>query len=470
MLLLPIGHDESVRRFPWLTAGIMALCTVLQVQRTLFAPGEAELTQLRMERRRIEQQQAVEACDLSQGRPEDARACLEALHGGARAPGDAQKAALAEIDARERAHKSRDLVWRWGFVPARGFSMKLLTSIFVHGGWLHLLGNLLFLWLVGCNLEDRWGRAAFAGAFLLGGLVSALAFWLWHPHAETPLCGASGAISAVMGAFLVCFARTRIRIWYLYFFGLLRTGTFRIAAYWAFPFWFLEQAFNAWFESYGPAEVAYSAHVGGFLFGLGGALLLRVSGAEQRWLLPRTAEKPAWEEDPAMVQAFDAVAQGKKPEALALLRGLLERRPDHAAARHEMCRLGIELGDAQAVRATAATLIAELARHRKAEALDVFRQVEKALPAVPLSDRAVADVVRCAVDTGDAEAAVMATRRMVREHPGSPLLPRALWDTALAQEKSGRVDLAKKTLEHLASRFSLDPIGDQARRKLAALK
>jgi membrane associated rhomboid family serine protease len=466
LLLLPIGHDATIRRFPALTVGVMAVCVLLQIHRTVYSPSESEYLDLATERERIEVTTAVaQACDVSEGRPEDMEACLRALRGEQGEASEETRRALAALEARERALKSHDLVFRLGFVPAGGFSVTTLTSTFVHGGWLHLLGNLLFLWLVGCNLEDRWGRAVFLSIYLAGGMAASLAFWLWHPGGRSPLVGASGAISAAMGAFLVCFARTQIRIWYLYFIGLIRTGTFRISAYWAFPLWFAEQAFYAWFESYGHSDVAYSSHVGGFVFGFAAALGLRLSGAERKWLLPRTAQGTEWQEDPTLVAALDAAARGSKAEALEGLRSFLSRRPDHADAQREACRLGMELGDGEVVRSTAAAVIARLAHRREAaDVVEVFRGAERL--GVPLPGRAVAEATHCAMLMGDAEAAVSATRRMMREHPGSPLLPRVLWDAALAQEKSGRADLAKKTLSHLAERFAHDPFGEQARRKL----
>ena len=470
MLLLPIGHDEAIRRFPWLTVGVMAACILLQIHRTFFGPSDADYLDVAMERQRIESGQAVqEACDVAEGDPQKLQACLAALRGEKRAATDETRRALVDVEAREKALKARDLAWLLGFAPAGGFSLATLTSIFVHGGWLHLLGNLIFLWLVGCNLEDRWGRSVFAGVFLLGGMVASLTFWLWHPRGETPLVGASGAISAAMGAFLVCFARTKIRIWYLFFFGLIRTGTFRIAASWAFPFWFVEQAFYAWMESYGVSDVAYSAHVGGFVFGLAAALGLRLSDVEAKWLLPRMDTETEWREDPALVRALEAAAGGRKAEALEGLRAFLVQKPGHADAQREACRLGLELGDAAIVHATAAPVIAAMAqKHQARDAVEVFRGVEK-LGDVALPDRAVAQAAHCAMLAGDAEAAVLATRRLMREHPHSPLLPRALWDAALAQEKEGRLDLAKKTLDYLAEKFALDPFGEQAKRKLSTL-
>src|SRR5207247_9669974 len=103
-----------------------------------------------------------------------------------------------------------DPLQRWGLVPARIRPDALITHMFLHAGWLHLLGNLFILYLAGPYIEDVWGRPLFAGFYLVSGLVAALAFVLRYPGLDQPLVGASGAIAGVMGAFLVRYGRPEI--------------------------------------------------------------------------------------------------------------------------------------------------------------------------------------------------------------------------------------------------------------------
>src|SRR5207302_2508348 len=142
---------------------------------------------------------------------------------------------------------------------------NLVTCAFVHAGWFHLVGNMVFLWLAGAALEDRWGPIKFGIFYIAGAAAATICFDTLHSDHATVVVGASGAVSAVMGAFLVYFATTQITFWYLW---LYRAGTFQTVAYVALPLWLGEQILFRALE--GPSDysgVAYEAHVGGFVLG-----------------------------------------------------------------------------------------------------------------------------------------------------------------------------------------------------------
>lgn len=108
---------------------------------------------------------------------------------------------------------ARQELWhRWGFVPADFDVMTLVTSMFLHSGPLHLIGNMLYLWIFSVNVEWCLGHVGFAAAYLLTGIVGALAFWATAENPQVPMVGASGAISGVLGIYLVAFPRNRIRV------------------------------------------------------------------------------------------------------------------------------------------------------------------------------------------------------------------------------------------------------------------
>lgn len=140
----------------------------------------------------------------------------------------------------------------------------LFTSMFLHGGWLHLIGNMWFLWIFGNNIEDSMGHLRFLVFYLAAGLVAALAHVFADPASPIPMVGASGAISAIMGAYLVLYPRARVDtlIFVLVFFKI-----FPLPAWVMLGYWFLIQAAeNA--VSGGASGVAYMAHIGGFLAGV----------------------------------------------------------------------------------------------------------------------------------------------------------------------------------------------------------
>ncbi|HXU44974.1 MAG TPA: rhomboid family intramembrane serine protease [Thermoanaerobaculia bacterium] len=164
------------------------------------------------------------------------------------------------------------------FIPARltegpvvlsfGFGIaSALVSMFLHGGWLHLLGNMLYLWIFGDNVEDRLGHARFLLFYLLAGLAATFAQVIANPGSEVPMIGASGAISGVLGAYLFLHPKARIRTLFFFFIFFTRID---VPALVFLPVWFLMQFVSAYASLQAPAAqggVAWFAHVGGFVAG-----------------------------------------------------------------------------------------------------------------------------------------------------------------------------------------------------------
>jgi membrane associated rhomboid family serine protease len=150
----------------------------------------------------------------------------------------------------------------------------VITSMFLHGGWMHLLGNMWFLWLYGNNVEDSMPRWRFVLFYLLCGLAAAAAQVLWEPSSVIPMVGASGAISGVMGAYLVLYPRVRVFVFVPL--GII-PFTFAVPAYVTLLFWFGSQVVAGLTGL--SAGVAIWAHVGGFV---AGALLVKLFSTPRR--------------------------------------------------------------------------------------------------------------------------------------------------------------------------------------------
>jgi membrane associated rhomboid family serine protease len=160
---------------------------------------------------------------------------------------------------------------RWSYSPAEIAAgqhlITLLTAMFIHGGLLHIAGNMIFFWAFAPEIEDAMGRIRFPIFYLLGGLVASLAQIIMIPDSNVPNLGASGAIAAVMGAFLISFPYDRIRT--IIFLGFFVTVTL-VPSILLVGLWFLLQLFSevgSLTQRQG-AGIAYMAHVGGFIFGL----------------------------------------------------------------------------------------------------------------------------------------------------------------------------------------------------------
>jgi rhomboid family protein len=154
-----------------------------------------------------------------------------------------------------------ELEGQW--IPA---GATLVTSMFLHGGWLHLLGNMLYLWIFGDNIEDRLGRVRFVLFYLLCGVVAALGQGIADPRSEVPMIGASGAISGVLGAYIVLYPKAKVLVLVPL---VVYITTLRVPAIVVLGLWFAGQLLSSLVAAPGSGGgVAFAAHVGGFVAGL----------------------------------------------------------------------------------------------------------------------------------------------------------------------------------------------------------
>jgi membrane associated rhomboid family serine protease len=173
-----------------------------------------------------------------------------------------------------------DFVTQWGIVPDRLNLATLVTSMFLHGGWLHILGNMLFLWVFGRNVEDLIGGTRFLGLYLACGIAAGVVQIIFTPYSRVPTIGASGAIAGVMGAYLIRFPRSHIKsLFWLIFFWVLEIPAAFLLLYW-FAIQFLSGFSSLAQTDYTGGGVAWFAHVGGFIAGM---LLIRVFPDQRKW-------------------------------------------------------------------------------------------------------------------------------------------------------------------------------------------
>ena len=167
---------------------------------------------------------------------------------------------------------SNEAVYNFGVVPAALLGdqesyitpyLSIFTSMFMHGSWMHLIGNMVFLWIFGDNIEDSMGRVKFVAFYLLSGIGAAYLQALIDPSSTIPMIGASGAIAGVLGGYLLLHPKANVNVlmWIIIFISVIR-----IPAYIVLGFWIIGQFFNASFGAEG--GVAYFAHIGGFVAGM----------------------------------------------------------------------------------------------------------------------------------------------------------------------------------------------------------
>jgi membrane associated rhomboid family serine protease len=176
------------------------------------------------------------------------------------------------------ADADSNFVTEWGAIPleiSQGVDLQtLISSIFLHGSWMHLIGNMLFLWVFADNIEAVIGSTRFFIFYMLGGILAGLTQVVLDPSSNIPCVGASGAIAAVLGAYLVMFPGSKVKILFLLFFQ-----TFQVPALMFLGFWGVQQLWSG-FGTLGTGSasdsgVAVWAHIGGFVFGVLVGFLLR---------------------------------------------------------------------------------------------------------------------------------------------------------------------------------------------------
>jgi len=165
----------------------------------------------------------------------------------------------------------------WAFIPSRflanpgGDFLTIFTSMFMHAGWLHIGGNMLYLWIFGDNVEDRFGHLHYLGFYLLCGIAATFAQLAFSMGSGIPNLGASGAIAGVLGAYIVLFPRRNVRV-------MVGSGVSQMPALIVIGLWFVLQLFSgigSIAETADTGGVAYMAHIGGFIAGVVLAFILR---------------------------------------------------------------------------------------------------------------------------------------------------------------------------------------------------
>jgi len=352
MILVPLKHDNMEgRRWPIVTFALIGLNLLvflgthwtIEEQAPKLAEVRLHLLLLAAEHPELKMPEDAQrfVADFQKSNPEawkQAASPYRQLVDGAdaryRMTDDAEKLQEEMDSLAQQFHdlKEQSILLNYGFVPAHKRAVAYVTSMFMHTGWLHLIGNMWFLWLAGFILEENWGRVIYPAFYLLAGTAASQIHALAYPNSTVPCLGASGAIAALMGAFLIRFPKLKIDMWGTAFFMRFR---FKAPAYSLLPLWLLTEIFYGTLVGQ-MSSVAHWAHIGGFVFGMIGAVVIQHTGLEQK-ANAAIEEKVGWTADPAIVQGTDCLEQGRLDEGIAVLRNYLQAKPDSADA-HSLLR------------------------------------------------------------------------------------------------------------------------------------
>jgi membrane associated rhomboid family serine protease len=361
-VIIPLRHESNRgRRWPYVTIAIIVLNTLLfvvthgRLEEEASRLAEVQSRTLRLAAAHPEAPLTPSQQELVNGFRRSQTAMWDRLASGQRTPEDTWE--LKMIDAEpdqvnaEMASLGRQLdqvrqqsqLSRFAFFPSHPTLLSYITANFLHGGWMHLIFNMWFLWLAGAVLEDVWGRPLYAAVYLLSGMGALAVHALAYPSSAVPVIGASGAIAALMGAFLVRFPKTKIQLGFFYWILRPRLLRFSWPAYAVLPLWFVEQFLSSAIA--GETDgVAYWAHIGGFLVGLILALGLRYSAIEHR--MDQAIEaKVGWSAAPRVVKAGEHLEKNEIDQAIAELQAEVKENPESLQAWEMLPSLYWKKGD-----------------------------------------------------------------------------------------------------------------------------
>ncbi|HKH98266.1 MAG TPA: rhomboid family intramembrane serine protease [Candidatus Sulfotelmatobacter sp.] len=378
-MLIPIKHENmEARRWPLITLALIAINTVVFLFTTSAIENEApELGQTKSHiillaalhpelKMQPESQRLVDSFkqsqpDLWMHAQDPYRDVVNAYDAKIKMTADGAKLQQEMDLLNEQLVKlsATSMVEHYAFVPANPTAISYLTANFLHGGWLHLIGNMWFLWLAGFVLEDAWGRWLYSAFYLLAG-AAALQFYAWsNPASLTPTLGASGAVAALMGAFLVRFPKMKIKMAWMLF---IRIRTFQAPAWCLLPLWLLVEIFYGSLSG-SMGGVAHWAHVGGFLFGAVAAVAIQHSGLEHK-ANKAIEEKLEWSNDPELEQASNLMENGQTAEAIAVLNHYVTGKPASIDAWNMLRQVYTRQNDTKAyLEATVKTCLMHLKAH-----------------------------------------------------------------------------------------------------------
>jgi membrane associated rhomboid family serine protease len=373
MILIPIGQEDNVvRRTPWVSFGLIAANFAIFLLLSFSGPSEEQIhDRLQAFFKQLSQHPYLNPPpEIANRLGAGFTKALEevrgewAAHGGTEDPAStpAEQERLDDLGREAMEILRSRPVERLGYVPAEPRAATLVTSLFVHGGWLHILGNMLFLFLSGPFIEDKYGRPLFAGLYLVSGIAGNLAHAAHEAGSYIPLVGASGAIAGVMGAFLVRLGTARIRFLFIPIIvaPMLRFKPL-LPAFVVIPLWIGEQV---WYAGTAPdLGVAFWAHIGGFAFGFAAAFVLKLLRVEESVIHPAIEKEIGLTQNPSLEAALDARLKGDFLTARREVRRALAADPDNVDAWTESYETALQARDAAEVGRAGERLLALHSRH-----------------------------------------------------------------------------------------------------------
>lgn len=486
MLLLPIGHDRQVtKRLPLIT--LLLICTNIVVfiytetvgaqqnaRKSLALKALLEFTEAHPEvkleataKDRLTRMAELELDEMEvfirqekllkslQGKPAETSASIT-IDDRTMLEQESLRLGASFVAAYDEYYG-----YKYGFIPAfhKSSLLNYFSCLFLHGGVLHILGNMLFLFLAGIAMEDAWGRGFYTLFYLAAGVAATATHAFTAPESKVFLVGASGAIAGLMGAFMVRYFKARIKFFY---FVIFKAGTFKAPAYVMLPLWIALELKDTFIASdANQSGVAFWAHIGGFFFGAVVGALVHYSGLGN-WLAPKNIGRASsFGTGNAIHEAVSHMQAGESDEAIRKLKQRLDAVPNDDKACLALAKVYGELGQRQAEIAGYVRLIRLLLQKNQVnEALQAYSSLLETYRAnepplrLPLRDWLV--LCRHLAGRGLPREAAGEYEKLGLAYPGEALAAEALVCAAELRSQLGEYEYAANIFAFVKTQADLD--------------
>lgn len=491
IVIFPIGHEEGrTWRFPYITVGLIVICALvlaftqgaIKDQEKLVQAAENRLAQFKVQvfiMRQMEKGDLITAIV-----DEEAGNYLELVKSfgkrldefwagfttGRIVPdSDPMFQQYLQLNYELGQAKKSNIAYRFGLVPNRVTFLTLFTSMFLHADIGHLLMNMIFLFLAGFALEDVWGRMAFVLFYLSCGLAAGAAHIAMNLGSEVPCIGASGAIAGLMGGFLVRFFRVKIHFAYYYFLLRFHFGRFSMPSFIALPAWLGIQLLYASLTTGGDQAIAYWAHIGGFGFGMAGALVLvsvnfgahSVGEAESKRY--ETLKKTPVTD---LSKGREMALNGNPAASVNYFDKILVTNPGNLSVKKERLFAFFEMGDETKVKADATALInAFIAAENVPAAVEILDATLMRFPQMEMTPTILFKAATFFEGKWENEKAV--DYYLNAAEPGGPIAGNALLAAAkIIAVRLRNPDKAAKIYQRIIDELPNDPVAPIARERM----
>ncbi len=479
MIILPVGSDISVRRLPKITIAIIALNVLI-----FFFISLPNMTRVKEERRPIDYQlkaitypywsEQVREGNYKYNRVGYYQFRQDFKEGNIISKDSEDYIRYIELSQELDKVLSNSIKHQLGYIPNKITIQGLFGHMFLHGGFGHLFGNMWFLWLVGVNLEDRWGRWTYLVFYLIAGIAAAIGFGLMAKIKGVPAIGASGAIAGLMGAFSVRFFKSKVKYFYFILFFLRPIwGTFELAAWFAMGLWFFNQVLqNQLFGSI--SNVAFTAHIIGFLFGASIAIGLIASGIEKKYIKKIVYKEKALDsKNPLVDEAQDSIDKGEYGEARNQLEEAVKINPHNTSARMKLIDVYCQYISDMEKGFFHFNKLLETFRLKNdpIHYLFHFNNYYNNFPKAIFPEKNFYYLAFSYGADNNFKFALEGYKQFARNYPKSPLLPKVLFNAArIYIYKTNEIQLGQKMLYVILKRFPMLPWKNSVEDELEKIK